>query len=228
MFYFSFTRNPDFKNIKKINYDEYWKTRGFSLRNKLMPRETLCLKWIEPNSKVLDVGCGNSRLLYELKKDKNCEVLGLDVSPLVAESLARVGIPVKVVDIAKTNFDFINDQEFDYIILNEILEHITNPEEVITQIKSKGKKLILSIPNIGFYRYRLGLMFKGRFPTQWIMHPSEHVRYWTHKDFLDWISAMDLELIECQTTAGFRFSKNKWKNLFGHMISYLVKSKNNY
>ncbi|MFA5022547.1 MAG: methionine biosynthesis protein MetW [Patescibacteria group bacterium] len=226
MFYFKGTRKPDFKNIKKvIDYDQYWRVRGFKIRDKLMAREKICFDWIKPDSSVLDVGCGNSRFLYELKKNKNCQVYGLDVSGLVIDSLAQEGIAGRVIDITKTDFDFIKEKEFDYIILNEVLEHVINPEEIIGKLKGKGRFFILSVPNTGFYRYRIGLMFFGRFPTQWAMHPSEHVRFWTHKDFLDWISDLGLETISCKTTDGFQFFGNSWKNMFGHLISYLVKEK---
>src|SRR3989338_1595932 len=92
MFYFHQTRKPDFKNIKKIDYDEYWRKRGFEMRAKLMEREVIFFDWIKNDSKVLDVGCGNSRLLYELKTKKNCDVTGVDFPPLVPEGLSKLGI----------------------------------------------------------------------------------------------------------------------------------------
>lgn len=227
MFYFNGTRKPSFKNIKKISYDDYWRRRGFNLRSKLMAREKVCFKWIKEGSSVLDVGCGNSRLLFELKKQKNCKVYAMDCSPLVINALQKEGIEGQVCDIAKEDFSFIQEQEYDYIILNEILEHTSNPEEIARRLKSKAKYFIVSIPNIGYYRYRLGLMFKGHFPTQWVVHPSEHLRFWTHKDFLIWLDDLGFNLIDCQTTDGFHLFKNSWKNMFGHLISYFVKVKAN-
>lgn len=57
MFYFPWTRKPDFSKVKTMDYDEYWKTRGFELNRKLKPREEIFLDWIEPGSRVLDFGC---------------------------------------------------------------------------------------------------------------------------------------------------------------------------
>jgi methionine biosynthesis protein MetW len=226
MFYFVGSRKPSFKDISRIDYDQYWLARGFELRSKLMAREKICFGWIKPNSSVLDVGCGNSRLLFELKNKKNCKVFALDCSALVIDSLNQKNdIPGQVIDITKSDFEFVKEKEYDYIILNEVLEHLANPEEVINKLKTKSRCLIISIPNTGYYRYRLNLMFNGRFPTQWYKHPSEHLRFWTHKDFLIWLDDLGFDLMDCRTSDGFHFFKNHWKNIFGHLISYLVKIK---
>jgi len=224
MFYFQGTRKPNFKNIQKINYDEYWRKRGFELRSKLMAREKIFFNWIKPDSSVLDMGCGNSRLLYELKQQKKCRSFGLDISDLVIENLKKMGIEGKVNDIENHNFQL--SENYDYIILSEVLEHLREPEELIGRIKKQTNYLLISIPNIAFYRYRIGLGLKGRFPAQWVFHPSEHLRYWSHLDFLDWLKAMNLKLIKSRSSNGFGFLKNIFKNLFGHQICYFVQTKN--
>ena len=71
MFYFSGTRRPNYKNLDKEIYDNYWRNRGYKMRDKLMEREHVFLDWIKPNNRVLSIGCGNSRLLYELKKQRS-------------------------------------------------------------------------------------------------------------------------------------------------------------
>ncbi len=57
-----------------------------------MAREKIFFDWIKPNSLVLDIGCGNSRLLYELKNEKNCQVLGTDVSSVAVSYLKEQGV----------------------------------------------------------------------------------------------------------------------------------------
>lgn len=220
MFYFHGTRKPNFEDMKKIDYDNYWQNRGFELRDKLMEREKIFFDWISPGSSVVDVGCGNSRLLFELKKKKKCKVYGIDISSLVINSLERKGIKGRAIDIESDSFSL--DKHFDYLILSETLEHLRFPEDLILKIRGQSEHLLISIPNTAFYRYRLGLMFKGRFPTQWREHPSEHLRYWGHKDFLDWLKVMNLELIQSKASNGFLF-KDIMTNLFGHQICYFTK-----
>lgn len=224
MFYFHGTRKPDFRGIKKIDYNRYWRERGFELRDKLLEREEIFFDWISPGSLAADIGCGNSRLIYELKEKKNCCVFGIDISPLVIDNLKGMGIKGRVVDIESDGFNL--EEKFNYLIISEVLEHIRNPEDLILKLKDKADYLIISAPNSAFYRYRFGLMFKGRFFTQWRSHPSEHLRYWSHRDFLDWLEAMGLEIIKTKSSNGF-LMKDIFPNLFGHQICYLAKS-NNY
>jgi len=221
MFYFTGTRKPDFKNISQDIYVDYWKNKGYQMRNKLMEREVIFLDWIKPNSKVLSIGCGNSRLLYELKKQKNCEVFGIDIDQSVIKGLQENNISGKTQDITKQDFNLENN--YDYIIMSELLEHISLPEKLISKVKLHTNFLILSVPNSAFYRYRIGLLFKGRFFTQWAHHPAEHLRYWSHKDFLDWLKALNLKVKKIKPSNG-PFLRNFWSNLFGHQICYLVEN----
>ena len=221
MFRFHGPRKPNFSKIKRISYDDYWTERGFQMRSKLMEREVIFFDWIAPGRTVLDVGCGTSRLLFELKAQKQCRVTGTDISPLVVKSLQQEGIDAFAANIEDPHFQLAD--HYDYIICSETLEHLSQPEELIAKLKAAADYLVLSVPNSAFYRYRLGLMFKGRFFTQWMSHPSEHLRYWSHTDFLDWLAAMGLTVVGFKASNGFEL-KGVWPNMFGHQICYLAKT----
>ena len=126
MFYFSGTRKPDFKNISQNIYGDYWQSRDFKLREKLMEREKIFFDWIKPNSRVLSVGCGNSRLLLDLKEKKTCEVFGLDIENGIVAELNKIGIEAVVADAGKEDFDlkkYFEEAKFVvcvYVILCEI------------------------------------------------------------------------------------------------------------
>jgi len=221
MFYFRGTRKPDFSNVEKIDYDEYWQTRGFTMRGKLMEREEIFFRWILEGSKVLDIGCGNSRLLWELQRKKHCQCTGIDRSAVVLAGQKQAGIKVYSADIEEPEFGLT--ERYDYIILSEVLEHLRQPEDLIKKSTPHTKNFALSVPNSAFYRYRVGLMFSGRFFTQWRQHPSEHLRFWSHIDFLDWLKALRLDVTTCAASNGF-WLKNLWPNMFGHQICYLAKT----
>lgn len=225
MFYFTGTRKPDFKNIHKINYDEYWKSRGFSLNKKLKEREVIILKQIPSGSKVIDIGCGNSLLPVALK-NKNVNIEVADISSVVLDGYRKHDINNVQIDLEKIESTELKDM-YDYIIMSEVLEHITNPEDVIDNLKSHTKNFVLTIPNSAFYRFRLHLFFSGRFFTQWFHHPSEHVRYWSHIDFLDWLVSRGLKVTYTEASNGLSFLGipfyRIWPNLFGHQICYITK-----
>lgn len=227
MFYFHNTRKPDFSSIKNLDYNAYWESRGFSINKKLKEREEVALRLIPKSAKVLDIGCGNSRLPLDLK-DKGCQVKVADLSKIVLEGFSKFGIESTQLDLENTKAISFEEQ-FDYIVLSEVLEHTRNPEEILKTLTAYTKHFFVTVPNSAFYRYRLHLLFFGRFFTQWVYHPSEHLRFWSHKDFIDWLGALDFEIDFYQSSNGLSILNlplyKWWPNMFGHQICYLIKSK---
>lgn len=227
MFYFRSTRKPDFSTLKNFNYDTYWQGFGGKLREKFRPREYIFMDWIKEGSTVLDLACGNSPLLLELKNKKKCLVEGYDISSEILKEQERAGIKTEAHDISSKEFRL--SKNFDYIIASETIEHIAYPEILLDNIRNNAGYFIVSFPNSAFYRYRLSLLLSGRFFTQWAYHPAEHLRYWSHIDFLDWLEALDFELVKCEASNGLDLGPLKpfklWPNLFGHQMCYLFKSK---
>lgn len=227
MFYFFGTRKPNFKNLNSLNYDNYWDYQCPTIRNKLRQREYIFIDLIQSGTKVMDIACGMSPFLTRLKEKKKCEVVAYDISAKAIAEQTKHGIRAEVKDIGGPNFKL--EENFDYIVLSEIIEHLVNPEKLINAIKNKTNYLIISLPNSAFYRYRLGLLFNGRFFTQWAYHPSEHLRFWSHIDFIDWLDALGFDIIKSVSSNGLTIGgikiHNLWKNLFGHQIVYLIKRK---
>lgn len=226
MFYFTGTRKPDFTNIKKIDYNKYWESRGFSINAKLKEREEIILKMVPAGSMVADIGCGNSLLPIKLKeKGVNIEVF--DISEIVLSEYKKYNIITNKIDLENLKDSKIS-VKYDYIIMSEVLEHLSDPESVIKYLKTHTKNFILTIPNSAFYRYRIHLFFFGRFFTQWVHHPSEHLRYWSHIDFKDWLKSRGLKIVHTESSNGlsiFGLPIHKWwPNMFGHQICYIVSS----
>ncbi len=217
-----------FKNIQsgEFNYEVYWEARDVVIRERLRDREEIFLKWIAAGSTVLDVAAGNSLLPQILKERKNCRVTIHDISQKVIEKQKAQGISAETTDLASEAFRLT--QDYDYVILSEILEHLTLPEKLIKKIAPRAKFLVISVPNSAFYRFRLQLL-GGRFLKQWAAHPSEHLRFWSHKDFMEWLDALGIEVIETKASNGFDIGSLKmyrwFPNLFGHQMAYLCKKR---
>ena len=183
------------------------------------------LAYIPAGSRVLDVGCGNSRLPVELKK-KGCTVAVADVSPIVLDAFKQEGIPGFTIDLDSVR-NAPDVGSYDYVILSEVLEHTRNPEEILKALTPHTKRFVLTIPNSGFYRFRFQLFFGGHFLKQWVYHPSEHLRFWTHEDFLSWLAALGFAVEYVKASNGFSFKgllpflKDVWPNLLAHQIVYV-------
>ena len=101
---------------------------------------------IQPNSRVLDLGCGGGELLSLLIKHKNCRATGIEINEKEIYKCVERGVTVSHGDVDSGLADY-SDQRFDYVILNESLQEILNPEKVITEALRVGKKVIVGIPN---------------------------------------------------------------------------------
>ncbi len=66
--------------IGNMNYEEYWLYRKDSGKKGLKHRDLIIGDLIEDNSSVLDIGCGNGRLLNYLINEKGVEGHGYDYS----------------------------------------------------------------------------------------------------------------------------------------------------
>lgn len=214
-------------NFTDFNYSVYWKNRDIKIRQKLLEREKIFFDWIKPKTKVLDVAAGNSGLLLSLKNNKECDVRAFDISQETVDAQNKAGVAAEKRDISLDNFNIAD--KYDFIILSEILEHLPLPEVLMKKIADKANFFLVSIPNSAFYKFRLQLLL-GRFLKQWVFHPSEHLRFWSHRDFLDWIGSMSFDVVRCEASNGFDIGPLKFyrymPNLFGHQICYLLKTKN--
>ncbi len=126
------------------------------------------------------VSCYSTSNLLHLKRTKGIRELGLDVSARAVRLCQESGVRAEVLDITRDDISRIG--LVDVATVFEVLEHIPNPEAVLLSLQSIASRVLVSVPNTGYYIHRLRLMC-GRFPRQWIQHPSEHLRFWTLHDF---------------------------------------------
>src|SRR3989344_4802178 len=182
----------------KPNYEKYWAIRrGVNYRPVLSiwqkQRANFLLKMIEPGSTVIDLGCGDGLILKYLIERINIKAIGVDFSAPVISAANKEGIEIIEGDVSDINF-LKSLPSGDYCIGLEILEHMAYPEEIVLTMSEKTEKaMIFSFPNTGYYLHRLRLLI-GRFPLQWIVHPGEHLRYWTVRDVKDWVRSLGFKL----------------------------------
>jgi hypothetical protein len=104
----------------------------------------------------------------------------MDISHIACRLASEKGIEVVQADISCEDTSIPGA---DYIIISQVLEHLPNPESLLLRLKGKFvKRVLVDVPNTGVVSDRLRLLF-GRFPKQWVLHPAEHLRFWTVRDF---------------------------------------------
>jgi methionine biosynthesis protein MetW len=144
--------------------------------------------FIAPGAKVLDVGCGDGLLLEKLATEKQVDGRGVELSQRgVNECVAR-GLSVIQGD-ADTDLVFYPDRGFDYIILSQTLQATKNPKAVLEHLLRIGDKVIVSIPNFGYWPNRLALAFKGHMPVNrhlpYSWYDTPNIHFCTIRDFVN-------------------------------------------
>ena len=208
------------------SFDEYWVSkRGdeVGVLNEFQQKRLNFVKnTIPAGSKVLDFGCGDGAILAGLGVE-NYELFGADLSDLALARVEQQGItPIK---FNLETSDISELPSCDYIMLLEVLEHVSRPEDVLMAcIDHADKGVIFSIPNTGHISHRLRLLF-GKFPLQWRVHPGEHLRYWTLSDLKWWLRCLNIS--EITNVNVYMGSLRKlYPSLFGRgLICHVDKSK---
>jgi len=142
--------------------------------------------WIEPGSKVLDLGCGEGDLLHFLKEHKQVKGTGIELIEAKAAQCIERGLSVLQGDINEEIRDY-PDNTFDYVILSQTLQQVYEPAELIRSLLRIGKKGVVSFPNFSHWGVRLQLLLSGyapitkELPYEWYNTPN--IRVITLKDF---------------------------------------------
>jgi methionine biosynthesis protein MetW len=134
---------------------------------------------VEPNTRVLDLGCGEGELLAWLAQNKNVDARGVEISgPRAQQAIAR-GVSVFHSDLEEALAD-LPDLAFDYVILSQTLQETREPLKVLRDMLRVGRRAIVAFPNFAHWSVRLAHLFTGRapktklFPHDWYDSPNIH------------------------------------------------------
>ncbi len=181
-------------------------------------------KWIPYGSSVLDLGCGDGRLLESLAEHKQVSGTGVEISEEKIIQCIKKGLTVFQSDIDQGLYDW-EDNSFDYVILNATLQEITRPAVVIQEMLRVGKYAIISIYNFGYIINRLKIFFSGRisddirFEGDWYNSPV--IRFVSLQEFYSILDAAEARVddakflfpfgivsgLSCMSVPGNLFSK---------------------
>lgn len=143
---------------------------------------------IPEGARVLDVGCGDGALLEYLVRTKNVDGRGVELSQQNVNACVARGLAVVQGD-ADTDLAEYPSQVFDFVILSQTIQATEKPAQVLAQLLRIARRTAISLPNFGYWRVRLSLLWQGRMPRtraldyHWYDTPNIHLC--TLADFVD-------------------------------------------
>lgn len=186
------------------------------------PEYKYIVEWIEPKSKVLDLGCGDGSLGELLIKNKKCEVYGIEIDENgVKQSIAK-GIEVTQGNMDEgLNFKF-KDKFFGCVVINVTLQMVYRPDFVMAEALRVGKKVIVSFPNFAHIIARLEMLL-GRFPKsplfgyEW--YNTRHIHLFSINDFMEYMKKLKVEIVKKEFLWLDSKSENILSDLFPNLFS---------
>ncbi len=184
----------------------------------------LIFDWITPNSRVLDLGCGDGELLAALVKHKNCQGYGLEIATDYVLAAMQRGINVIQADL-EAGLQHFNDNSFDIIVLSQTIQSMQNTEKILQEMKRVAREAIVTFPNFGYWRNRLQIALRGhmpvseRMPYQWYNTPNIH--WCTLQDFDKLCAKNHLNVLQRAVMSGNK-RISLWPNLLGSLAFYRV------
>ena len=137
---------------------------GLHPKHRLMNYHKFFMDNINSEDTVLDIGCGNGALTFEVGK-KAKKVIGIDLSKknikLAKEKFSASNIEYLLGDATKD----LPSQKFNTVILSNILEHLENRIEFLRKVKELAPKILIRVPMINrdwitLYKKELGVEYR--------------------------------------------------------------------
>ncbi|WP_041382002.1 methionine biosynthesis protein MetW [Spiribacter curvatus] len=184
--------------------------------------------WVSSGDRVLDLGCGDGRLLRHLFDRRQATGYGLEIDPAgITQSIAN-GINVIESDIDEGLSDF-DDNAFDQVILTQTLQAVQRPDQLLWEMLRVGRTGIVTFPNFAYYRLRWHLAVKGRMPMShalsYAWYETPNIHFCTIHDFEALCEQLSIHIIERRVLSHDykRPLMARWvPNLFGEVALYRI------
>jgi len=157
--------------------------------------------WIQPRSRVLDLGCGDGALLAHLRDEKQVTGAGVELDDDLVVTSVRRGVQV-IQQNLEEGLALFDDQQFDTVVLSQTLQSMRHTEHILREMARVARSGIVSFPNFGYWPHgwtilRGHMPVTGEMPYQWYDTPNIHLC--TLKDFQALAASLGLRITDLAT-----------------------------
>lgn len=147
--------------------------------------------------RVLEIGCAEGMTLHYLKTHFGCEVIGIDYCATALEKARTKGFEVHACDLNNQKLPF-GTEEFDYIIIGDVLEHVYDPWSVLIDVARTLKHdgtILISIPNVKHYSLLKDLILRDKWDyCESGLLDITHIRFFTLHGIKKLLAGSGLEI----------------------------------
>ncbi|GFE57772.1 class I SAM-dependent methyltransferase [Geobacter sp. AOG1] len=186
------------------NYNPHGEVHG--LKPWLVGEYCAAFRWVPRNVRVLDIGCGFGETLG-YHRARGCDVYGVEAD----ENIRRVAEKYQYkVHVGLFDSTLYEPGFFDYVTMDHVIEHVTNPLETMKSIaailKTNGT-VILSTPNANGWGARL-------FGRRWInWHTPYHLHFFSTRSMAIAAEKAGLVLEQSKTITSSEWLHFQWCHL---------------
>lgn len=180
---------------------EQLKLSGQTIQGNLRGDLARIAQWVQPNSRVLDLGCGDGALLAHLQQSKNVQGVGVEISDDRVLSCVQRGVHV-IQQNLEDGLAMFDDQQFDTVVLSQTLQSMHNTEHILREMVRVAREGIVSFPNFGYWPHGWSILrgrmpVTGQMPYDWYNTPNIHLC--TLKDFERLANTLEFTILERAT-----------------------------
>jgi len=187
---------------------------------------------VTDGASVLDLGCGDGKLLARLAEKRHAEVQGVEADEEAVLQCIERGVPVYHDKIVKALHTMV-DKSYDYVVLENTLQTLVYPSEVLKEMCRVARTVIVSFPNFAHWSIRLAFSLGGRMPVTsslpytWYNTPNIHLCSIT--DFQDWISKANVDIVESYVVVEGQVvpfqQEGHHHNITGEQVLFILRTK---